>query len=96
MFFWWDPTMLILIPGIIIAIWAQARVQSNYSRYAKVLSTKGYSGAQVARIILDYNGLSNVQIQHVRGSLTDHYDPRTKVVRLSDSVYTSLSLIHIS
>ena len=51
---------------------------------------------QVARIILDYNGLSNVQIQHVRGSLTDHYDPRTKVVRLSDSVYTSTSIAAVS
>ena len=68
------------------------RVSSTFNRYSRVYSHRGITAAQVARNILDENGLYDVQVQRVAGSLTDHYDPRSNVVRLSDSVYTSTSI----
>lgn len=87
-----DPTMLILIPGLLLGMWAQSRITSTFSKYSKVGNQRGLTGAQVARYILDNSGLQSVQIEPVRGNLTDHYDPRSKVLRLSESVYGSQSV----
>lgn len=87
-----DPTMLIVLPGLILAIWAQAKVQSVFHKYSKVASQKGYTAAEVAREMLTQNGIVDVTVERIRGSLTDHYDPRTNVLGLSDSVYDSSSL----
>jgi len=94
-FFFWDYTILLLIPALILGIWAQARVSSSFRKYSRVRSAQGFSAAQVARMLLDRSGLSDVDIERVRGNLTDHYDPRARVLRLSDSVYGSPSLAAI-
>lgn len=77
---------------LIIPIWAQMRVKSAYSKYSRVPSSSGMTGAQVARKILDDNGLYDVRIESVPGQLTDHYDPRAKVVRLSEDNYYGTSV----
>lgn len=84
--FYYDWTILILIPPMIFALIAQARVNSAYSKYSKVKSARGLTAHEVARQILDANGLTYIKIEHVSGKLTDHYDPKAEVVRLSDSV----------
>ena len=86
-FFWWDFTLLIVIPGFIFSLWAQMRVKSSYNMAARLLLPYGMTGAAVARRILDSNGLHDVRIEMVRGHLTDHYDPRTRVLRLSSDCY---------
>jgi len=92
MFYYYDPTYILLIIAMIISGWAQAKVSSTYSKYSRVYARNGRSAADVARAILDYNGLRDVRIEHIRGNLTDHYDPRSRVLRLSDSVYSSTSV----
>lgn len=91
-----DPTMVILIPAILFTIYAQFKVSSTTSKYLRVNAQRGYSGEQVARKILDSNGLYNVSIEMVRGHLSDHYDPRRKVVRLSQDIYYGTSITSIS
>lgn len=91
-YFYFDPTMLILIPGVIIALWAQMRVQSNFSKYSRVPSRSGISASDMAREILASQGIYNVRVEQVRGTLTDHYDPTAQALRLSDSVGNSNSL----
>ena len=81
-----------MLPAIIITIFAQIKVKSNFAKYRKVYNRRGYTGAMIARMILDQNGLNHVAIEMVSGQLTDHYDPRTNVVRLSSSVYNSTSV----
>ena len=93
--FYLDPTYLLLIPGILLALWAQSKVQITFNKYSKVASNSGASAATVARNILDYNGLSDVPVEMVAGHLTDHYDPSAKVLRLSESVYHSTSIAAI-
>ena len=93
--FWGDWTVLVLIPAMIFAFWAQINVQMTFSRFQQVRNRRGLTAADVARRILDANGLNYVQIQRVSGELTDHYDPRAQVVRLSDSVYDSTSVAAI-
>lgn len=88
----WDPTMIFLIPALILSMYAQVKVNSTFNRYAQVSSQRGMTGADVARYILNKNGLYNVAIERVDGHLSDHYDPRTHVVRLSTSVYSSTSI----
>jgi len=90
--FLWDPTFLIAIPGLIFTLWAQAKVQSAFKKYSRVSARSGVTGAGVARDILNRNGLSGVSIEQVRGQLTDHYDPRAGVLRLSEGVYGSQSI----
>ncbi|SHE27290.1 zinc metallopeptidase [Alkalibacter saccharofermentans] len=90
--FLFEPTMLILIPGIIIAAYAQNKVSGTYNRYLRVPSTRGLTGAQTARNMLDANGLYNVNIELVGGKLSDHYDPRKRVLRLSNEVYNGRSV----
>ena len=91
-FFFFDWTFIILIPGMIIAAWAQGRVTHNYHKYSRVQSSAGYTGAEMARILLNYNGLTNVAVERVRGTLSDHYDPSKKVLRLSEGIYDSTSI----
>lgn len=90
-----DPTYLILIPAILISAWAQFKVSSTFNKYSTVRSINGYTGAQVARILLNDAGLQEVEIQQVPGRLSDHYDPRAKVLRLSSDVYGSTSVSSI-
>jgi len=92
MFFWGDPTFILLIPALLLSIYAQGKVSSTFNRYLKVRSSNGYTGAQVARSILDANGLNNVPIQLIKGHLSDHYDPRNGVLRLSNAVYNGSSI----
>ncbi len=84
---YFDSTMIVLIPAILLAIYAQSKVKSTYEKYVKVASRNGYTGAETARAILDRNGLNDVRVEHISGTLSDHYDPRSRVLRLSDMVY---------
>lgn len=86
-FFWWDWTLLIVLPGLILSLWAQYRVKSSYRAGAAQYLRPGMTGGAVARRILDSNGLSDVSIETVAGELSDHYDPRSRVLRLSEAVY---------
>lgn len=87
-----DSSFLILIPAILFAMYAQTKIQSTFNKYLRVGSRSGYTGAQTARMILERNGLYDVRIEHVGGKLSDHYDPRKKVLRLSSEVYNGTSL----
>ena len=93
--FWGDTTILVLIPAMIFAFWAQFKVNSTFNQYAKVYNRRGLTGAEAARRVLDANGLHNVTIEHIRGHLTDHYDPKANVIRLSDATYASTSVAAI-
>ena len=86
MFFDWYYIALVL-PAVIFSIWASARVNSTFSKYSGQRILSQMTGSDAARMILDYNGLHNVRIERVSGNLTDHYDPRSGVIRLSDAVY---------
>ncbi|MFC1539257.1 zinc metallopeptidase [Candidatus Latescibacterota bacterium] len=88
----WDPTMILMIPGLILTLWAQSKVKSTFKKFSREGSRSGITGAEVARRILDSNGLPGVGIEPVRGQLTDHYDPRAGVLRLSEGVYDSRSI----
>lgn len=94
--FYLDRTMLILIPAILFTMYAQFKVSSTTNKYLRVNAHRGYTGQQVARKILDTNGLYDVDIEMVRGHLSDHYDPRRKVVRLSQDVYYGTSITSVS
>jgi Zn-dependent membrane protease YugP len=87
---------LILIVGALISGAAALWVRSSYSKYSKQVSASGLTGAQAARMILDRNGLHNVRVEPVPGQLTDHYDPRSKAVRLSESNYSKNSIAGVS
>jgi uncharacterized protein len=95
MMFFWDPTFLIVIPGALLALYAQFRVQSAYGRYSQVPIHNGLTGAQVAEEILRRNGLARVQVERIDGVLSDHYDPRTRVLRLSSGVYDGASVASV-
>lgn len=84
--------LLLLIPVLIFSLWAQFKVQSTFKKYNAVRNARGMTGYDAARLILDRNGLYGVQIERVRGNLTDHYDPKANVIRLSDSVYGTASI----
>lgn len=92
MYYYYDPTYLLLIPGLLLALYAQFKVTSTFNHWKQVGSRSGLTGAQVARQILDSNGCRDVAIEPVRGSLTDHYDPENNVLRLSSEVYGSRSI----
>ena len=91
-FYYFDPTYILIIIGLIITMWAQWRVNSNFNKYSKVRNMAGLTGAEVAERILHREGIYDVSIEHVSGNLSDHYDPRSKVLRLSDSTYNSTSI----
>lgn len=87
--------VILVLPVLIFSMIASARVNSSFKKYSKVLSARRITGAQAAFEILRYYGITNVQIERVSGNLTDHYDPRTNVIRLSDNVYNSTSVAAI-
>ena len=87
-----DMTYIILVlPCILLSLWASANVKNTFQKYAKQFSRRGITGAEAAQRVLSANGVRGVRIDRVSGSLTDHYDPKTNVIRLSDSVYSSTS-----
>ncbi|MFQ9892410.1 MAG: zinc metallopeptidase [Emergencia sp.] len=96
MFYYYDSTFLILIPAILFTMWAQGMVSRNFRRFSQVRNQKNLTGAEAARKMLDYNGLSGVGIRQISGSLTDHYDPRTRVLSLSQDVYGVASVAAVS
>lgn len=88
-----DMTYIVLVmPALIFAMYAQSKVNTTFNKYRTVGNRRGYTGADVARKILDMNGLQSVKIERVSGNLTDHFDPRTNVVRLSDATHDSMSV----
>lgn len=94
--FYFDPYYLyFILPAMIIAIIAQVNVKSSFAKYSKINNYRGYTGYDIARKILDQNDLHNVRIEKIAGSLTDHFDPSAKVVRLSETVYNSTSVAAI-
>ncbi len=90
--YYFDWTIIILIPAMLLTMYAQSKIQSAYRRYSRVRAQRGYTGAQTARAILNSNGLSDVNIELIGGQLSDHYDPRSKVLRLSNGVYNGNSI----
>lgn len=95
MYYGFDRTYLLVLVAAVFSIWASSRVNSTYQKYAKVRSMQGLTGAEAARRILYYAGLTNIRVEHINGNLTDHYDPKNKVLRLSDSTYGSSSVAAI-
>lgn len=91
-FLFWDPTYIIVIPAILLALYAQVRVTTAYNRYNQVPIHNRMTGAEVAQEILRRNGLSGVQVERIDGLLSDNYDPRTRVLRLSSGVYDGASV----
>ncbi len=94
-FFGFDPTMILVLIGVVLSMAASSKVNTTYAKYSRVRSMTGMTGAEAARQLLNSQGIYDVQIRKVAGSLTDHYDPRTKVVNLSEAVYDSASVAAI-
>ncbi|MBC7234174.1 MAG: zinc metallopeptidase [Chloroflexi bacterium] len=95
--FFWDPMYLVFaLPALLLGLWAQSRVQSAYSRYMRVANSRGLTGIQAAEYLLRAQGLGHVSIEGTPGQLTDHYDPRTKTLRLSRDVAYGRSLAGLS
>ena len=96
--YFFDPTFIILLPGILLSLWAEWKVHSAFNQYSRISARNGASATQICRMLLDRAGLSNVPIEHIAGELTDHYDPRAKVLRLSSSVnsYPSIAAIGVA
>ena len=90
--FFYDPTYVLVIIGLIITLIASANVNNTFKKYDKVLSRRGLTGAQAARKILDANGLHSVRVERVSGKLTDYFNPKENVIRLSDATYNSTSI----
>jgi len=90
--FWLDPTMILLIPPMLLAMYASSKVKGTFQQYSRYRSSSGATGAEVARGILRSHGLADVTVERTSGNLTDHYDPRKGVLRLSEPVYDSNSL----
>ena len=91
-YYYWDPTYILVVIGAVICMIASARVKGTFNKYSQLRSMSGMNGAQVAQRVLQAAGIYDVQVLHVSGSLTDHYDPRTKTVNLSDPVYNATSV----
>lgn len=93
--YYYDPTYILVLIAAFLSIAAQMHVNSTYNKYSRVTSRSGMTGAAAAQRILQMSGIYDVRIEHVRGNLTDHYDPKNKVLRLSDTVYGSYSVAAI-
>lgn len=92
-FYYFDYSyFLLMMPALIISLYAQFKVSSTFSKYSKVRNSRGLTGADAASRVLEQNGVTGVEVEHVSGDLNDHFDPRTNVIRLSDSVYSSTSV----
>ena len=94
--FFWDGTILLLIPAILLSLYAQWKISSSYKKYSKINSQSGLTGGQTARDLLNSNGLYDVRVERVGGRLSDHYDPRTRVVNLSEDVYQGSSIASVA
>ena len=95
-YLYFDPTMILLIPVLIFSIYAQSKISANYSKYAKIMSQNGIPASEVVRRILQAQGIDDVMIEQTGGTLTDHFDSRKKVIRLSSGVYQSTSVAAIA
>jgi len=95
-YYGFDPTMIILIPAIILTLYAQGKVKSSFAKYLRIPTMRGYTGADVARRLLDQNGLRDIPIELTSRQLSDHYDPRSRVLRLSPEVYRGNSIASVS
>ena len=93
--YYMDPTMILVLIGVLISLWAQGRVNSAFNRYSRVRSRTGMTGAEAAMRLLNSQGIYDVTVRPVSGNLTDHFDPRTKTVNLSESVYHATSVAAI-
>jgi Zn-dependent membrane protease YugP len=90
---WFDPMyLLFMLPAIVLSLWAQSRVKRAFKKYSQIGSSSGMTGAQIARTILDANGVTGVTIERASGMLSDHYDPSKRVLRLSDPVFDGRSI----
>lgn len=94
-YFYFDYTYLIIIPAMLLGLYAQYKVNSTFNKYSQVKNARGITAAEVARQILDNNGLHDVGIAHINGNLTDNFNPKTNIVSLSDTVYNSTSVAAI-
>jgi len=94
--FYWDGTIFLLIPAILLSLYAQYKISSTYKKYSKIRSQSGITGAQTARDLLNSNGLYDVRVERIGGRLSDHYDPRTRVINLSEDVYQGNSLASVA
>lgn len=95
-YFYFDYYYLILVvPALLLAIWAQVQVKTTYRKYSRVPNSRGMTGAYAAQAVLNFYGITDVRIERVSGNLTDHYDPRSKVIRLSDGVYNNSTVAAI-
>ncbi len=90
--FFFDSTIVLLIPVLLLAFYAQSKVKGNYQKYSQYRNSANLPGSEVARMILDRQGLHDVEVRAVKGTLSDHYDPRKRVVSLSEGVYSSASI----
>jgi len=94
--YFWDSTIVLLIPAILLSIYAQYKISSSYKHYSKIRSQSGLTGAQTARALLNSNGLYDVRVEAVQGRLSDHYDPSTRVINLSPDVFQGTSLSSVA
>lgn len=92
MFYYWDPTYILVIFALILSMIASFGVNATFNKYKKQKTARGITGAEAARRVLDMNGLQNIKIEHVSGNLTDHFDPSAGVIRLSDATYNDTSV----
>jgi len=84
--------IILVLPALLLALWAQMRVSGTYNKFSRVRTSRGFTGQEVARMILDQNGLYNVRVERIPGNLSDSYDPKANVVRLSEGVYGSATI----
>ncbi len=92
MFYYWDPTYILVIFALLLSMFASFGVNATFNKYKKVKTQRGITGRDAARRVLDMNGLQNIRIERVSGNLTDHFDPRAGVIRLSDATYDDTSV----
>lgn len=90
--FYFDPTYFLVLIGVVLSLMASGKVKSTFARYSQMRNSRGITGAEAAERVLHAAGIYDVRVEHVSGNLTDHYDPRSKVLRLSDSVYGQTSV----
>lgn len=96
MYGFYDPTYLVLIPAIIFTMWAQTKLKASYAKYRQLPNRRQVTGAEAARYLLDRNGLSNIRIERSQGVLSDHFDPKNQVIRLSPDIHDGTSIASVS
>ncbi|MCR5134353.1 MAG: zinc metallopeptidase [Clostridiales bacterium] len=96
MYGFYDPTYLVLIPAILFTMWAQGKLKTSYARYRQLPTRRQITGAEAARYLLDRNGLSHIRIERVQGVLSDHFDPKNQVIRLSSDIHDGTSIASVS